>query len=49
MADRGLILVSNISSYVSPQQVKELMSYLGDIEQMKVFPERYSDIFYPCS
>lgn len=31
--------MSNISSYVSPQQVKELMSYLGDIEQMKVFPE----------
>ena len=39
-AVEGMILVSNISSYVSPQQIKELMSYLGDIEQIKVFPER---------
>ena len=41
MAVSGLIQITNISSFVSPQQVKELMSYLGDIVELRVFPERY--------
>jgi len=41
MALSALIQVTNISSFVSPQQVKELLSYLGDIMELRVFPERY--------
>lgn len=41
MAASVLIQITNISSFVSPQQVKELMSYLGDIVELRVFPERY--------
>ena len=35
-----LIQVTNVSPQATQQQMKELFSYLGNIEEIKVFPER---------
>lgn len=41
-----MIQVTNVSPQASQQQMKELFSYLGDIEEIKIYPERYSDHLY---
>ena len=40
MADPPLIQVTNVSPQATNQQMKELFSYLGDIKEIKVYPER---------
>ena len=36
-----LIQVTNVSPLASAQNVREIFSYLGDIEDIKVYPEKY--------
>lgn len=36
-----LIQVTNVSPLASAQNVREIFSYLGDIEEIKVYPEKY--------
>lgn len=40
MPSPTLIQVTNVSPHATPQQMKELFSYLGDIVEIKVYPER---------
>jgi len=35
-----LVQVTNISPLASAQNVREIFSYLGDIEEFKVYPEQ---------
>jgi len=35
-----LIQVTNVSPLASAQNVREIFSYLGDIDEIKVYPER---------
>lgn len=36
-----LIQVTNVSPLASSQNVREIFSYLGDIEEIRVYPEKY--------
>ena len=36
-----LIQVTNVAPLTTDQQMKELFSYLGSINEIKVYPERY--------
>lgn len=36
-----VIQVTNVSPLASAQNVREIFSYLGDIDEIKVYPERY--------
>ena len=38
--DPPLIQVTNVSPQATNQQMKELFSYLGDIKEIKVYPEK---------
>ena len=35
-----MIQVTNVSPHATHQQMKELFSYLGDIEEIKIYPEK---------
>ena len=39
MASMPLIQVTNVSPTATAKQMKELFSYLGDLEEIKLYPE----------
>ena len=41
MVTPPLVQVTNVSPQTTDQQMKELFSYLGDIEEIRVYPSRY--------